>query len=154
MYFLHQIGLLLHIVGIFCLAGGSVGGQFVEALFWRYVRESSEKAPALGPLLQRLPVVIQIGSLLMLVSGLLMLGSVGWAYWGQGWFFVKIALYLLLFLNGLLVGKPLGMAIGGQMRHYPTSSASLLLLRPRMQRFHITQTFLILALLGVTMFRF
>lgn len=107
--FFYSLGLFLHMVGLFFIAGGALGAIVAERLLWQQVhRHKLSLATALLPLLRQFPVVIQAGSLLMLLSGLLMLQQVEWSYWGQFWLMGKLVLYVLLLLNGLLVAKPLG----------------------------------------------
>ena len=71
-----QIGLLFHIIGIFLIAGGSIGNLVVEKLFWNYLANFSEKSRTLAILLGRFPAIILTGSMLMLASGILMLYGV------------------------------------------------------------------------------
>lgn len=108
MSYLFSIGLFIHIIGITCIAGGSIGGLVLEAHIWKHIRESPEKVHVLGPLMSKYPVIIQAGTLLMLLSGLLMLSTLGWAVAGQWWFIIKMLLVVALVLNGMLVAKPNG----------------------------------------------
>src|SRR6476620_1196887 len=101
-----HIGLLFHIIGIFLLAGGSIGNLVVEKLFWHYLNKFSEKSKTLSVLLSRFPPIILTGSMLMLASGLLMLYGVNWTFWGQTWLTIKLCLYAMLLLNGILIAKP------------------------------------------------
>ena len=101
-----QIGLLFHIIGIFLIAGGTVGNLVVEKLFWNYISQTSDKSKTLAVLLSRFPSIILTGSMLMLASGLLMLYSVNWTFWGQTWLTIKLCLYAVLLFNGILIAKP------------------------------------------------
>lgn len=103
---LFSIGLFVHIIGITCIAGGSVGGLVLETQIWKHVHSSPEKVVVLSPLMPKYPVIIQAGTLLMLISGLIMLGSTHWVMAHQWWFIIKMILVVSLVLNGLLVAKP------------------------------------------------
>src|SRR6476620_1168101 len=97
-----HIGLLFHIIGIFLIAGGSIGHLVVEKLFWHYIGQFSEQLTTLSVLLSRVPKIILAGSMLMLASGLLMLYRVNWTFWGQTWLTIQLCLYSVLLFNGLL----------------------------------------------------
>jgi len=106
--YLFPTALFIHIVGITCIAGGSIGGLLLEKYIWKNVRESPEKVHVLGPLMSQYPVIIQVGTLLMLVSGLMMFEALGWVVAGQWWFIVKMIFVVALVLNGTLIAKPNG----------------------------------------------
>ncbi|TAM94119.1 MAG: DUF2269 family protein [Chitinophagaceae bacterium] len=108
---LFSIGLFIHIIGITCIAGGSIGGLVLESHIWKHIHESPEKVHVLGPLMSKYPVIIQAGTLLMLFSGLLMLGALGWTVAGQWWFIIKMLFVVALVLNGMLVAKPNGLKL-------------------------------------------
>jgi uncharacterized membrane protein SirB2 len=105
---LFSIGLFIHIIGITCIAGGSIGGLVLEMHLWKIIRQAPQQASAVGPLMSKYPVIIQAGTLLMLISGLMMLGALGWQVAGRAWFIVKMFLVLALILNGRFVAKPNG----------------------------------------------
>lgn len=108
MHHLFSIGLFIHIIGITCIAGGSIGGLVLEGQIWKHIGESPEKVHVLGPLMWKYPVIIQAGTLLMLFSGMMMLGALGWTVAGQWWFVIKMVFVVALVLNGVLVARPNG----------------------------------------------
>lgn len=108
MTYLFPTALFIHIVGITCIAGGSIGGLLLEKHIWKNVRESPEKVHVLGPLMSQYPAIIQVGTILMLISGLMMLDALGWEVAGQWWFIIKMVFVVALVLNGMLVAKPKG----------------------------------------------
>jgi hypothetical protein len=162
----YSLGLLLHIVGLFLIAGGSVGSLVVERLLWQHVGQGKiGLASGLLPLLRQLPVVIQIGSFSMPLSGLLMLQQVQWSYWGQLWLTGKLMLYVLLVLNGILVAKPAGerlaQTLSGMtapllagLKDAPAPpDAALPAIRQRMLVFTLTQFGMLLLLLVLSTFK-
>ena len=148
-----HIGLLFHIIGIFLLAGGSIGNLVVEKLFWHYLNKFSEKSKTLSVLLSRFPKIILTGSMLMLASGLLMLYSVNWAFWGQTWLTIKLCLYAVLLFNGLLIAKPTLAKIVSEVQSPQFQMQALLDLKKKMGRFHIIQFSVFLLLLIVVIFK-
>jgi hypothetical protein len=80
----------------------------LEGQIWKHIGESPEKAHVLGPLMSKYPLIIQAGTLLMLFSGMIMLGALGWTVAGQWWFVIKMVFVVALVLNGVLVARPNG----------------------------------------------
>jgi len=148
-----HIGLLFHIIGIFLIAGGSIGNLVVEKLFWHYIGQVSEKSKTLSVLLSRFPKIILTGSMLMLASGLLMLYSVNWTFWGQTWLTIKLCLYSVLLFNGLLIAGPTLAKIVSEVQSPQFQMQALLDLKKKMTRFHIIQFSVFLLLLIVVIFK-
>jgi hypothetical protein len=134
-----KTGLFFHIAGIFLIAGGLVGGALTERLFWKYVQQASEKAKPIVPLLLLFPRVIISGAVIMLISGLLMLYSVHWIFWGQSWLTLKLIFFILLVLNGRLVGKPLFGKIAAAVQSATSNTDTLVSLKKRLNSFHLIQ---------------
>lgn len=108
MHYLFSAGLFIHIIGITCIAGGSIGGLVLETHLWKLIRQTPEKVPAVAPVMPKYPVIIQVGTILMVISGLMMLASLDWFVASQWWFIIKMILVAALVLNGMLVAKPNG----------------------------------------------
>jgi len=148
-----RTGLFFHIIGIFLIAGGLVGTILTESVFWKYVGQGSEKAKAMVPLLLLFPRVIISGAILMLITGLLMLYGVHWVFLGQTWLTLKLILFILLILNGRLVGKRLFAGIAAELQSPNQQTHALLALKTRLTRFHIIQYCMLLGLLALVIFR-
>jgi uncharacterized membrane protein len=178
MTYLFSIGLFIHIIGITCIAGGAIGGLVLEAHLWELIGQTPEKVSAVGPLMPRYPIIIQAGTLLMVISGLMMLGSQGWVVASQWWFIIKMIFVLALVLNGRLVAKPNGerirelvpqlirqkaapLAVGAgemlpeketQIEH--TVQMELEVVRKKMFAFHISEMMLLAIVYLLAVFRF
>lgn len=157
MHYFFATGLFIHIVGITCIAGGSVGGLVLESYLWKHLRESPEKAPVLGPLMPRYPVIIQAGTGLMLLSGLMMLAALGWATAEQGWFIVKMALVVALVLNGMLVAKPNGHRLRmliPRLLQGDNVQEEIRRVKRNMTLFHVSELLMLLTVYLLAVFRF
>jgi hypothetical protein len=122
---LHSLGLFLHLLGLFLIAGGSVGGVAVEQMLWQRMRHQAVgQAIGLLPLLRLFPKFILIGSVLMPISGLMMLEQTNWVYWGHPWLIGKLVLYVLLVLNALLVAKPANDRLVQQIMQSPEKAGN------------------------------
>ena len=150
----YKIGLLLHMFGLSLIAGGFLGGYIVEKRFWKLVEINISHAGSVLPIMKTLPVIIQLGVLIQVISGTLLLQSPSWAFWGQAWLSVKLILVALALANGLLVGKKLGAKIGFQVFSAAPDKASLLVLKRKMVSFNIIQLVLTVTIIVLaTVFR-
>lgn len=148
-----QIGLLFHIIGIFLIAGGSVGTVITESLFWKNIKQGSDKSKGLAPLLLRFPPILIAGAMLLLVSGLLMLYGLNWAYLGQTWLTIKLSLFVLIVLNGRLIGNPVFKKIAEEAQSPQPSLKKLLVLKNKIRRFHITQFSMLFTVIALVIFK-
>ncbi len=105
---LRNIALLFHIVSLFVLAGGVIGSVIMETTLWKVVTTRPRSAVLLNKAFGRFPMFQTAGGLLMLVSGIFLLGSTHWYYWGQSWLTVKLVLYVFLAVHPNLTVKPSG----------------------------------------------
>jgi hypothetical protein len=157
MNYLFSLGLLIHIIGITCIAGGSVGGLVLETQIWKHMKNAPEKVRVLGPLMSKYPVIIQTGTLLMLASGLVMLGALGWNVAEQGWFIVKMVFVVALVLNGVLVARPNGLKL---RRLVPllikgeNVNSELFRIKRTMILFHVSELSMLLIVYLLAVFRF
>ena len=148
-----KTGLFLHMIGIFLIAGGSLGSVITESLFWKNIRLGSDKAKGIAPLLIKFPPIIVKGAMLMIISGILMLYSVNWVFWGQTWFTIKLLLFISLVLNGRLAGRPTFMKIAEEAQLPEPHIDKLLKLKSKITRFHIIQFTMLIVLIALVIFR-
>src|SRR4051812_39674128 len=99
---LFPIALSLHLLTLLVLAAGGVGGLFLHFALRRALPEAPAQAAAIGRVGAAFGATASIAALLMPVTGVLLMASRGWYDWGQPWLSTKLALFVLLFLNGLL----------------------------------------------------
>jgi hypothetical protein len=136
------------------IAGGFLGAYVVERQFWKQVDMDITKSGALLPMMKTLPIIIQLGLLVQIISGIGLLHATEWTIWGQTWLTVKLLLVLWAFLNGLLVGKKLGGKIAAQIFSPSPDKAALAVLKVKFAKFNIMQLILVVAILMLaTMFR-
>lgn len=110
----------------------------------------------LAPLMSKYPAVIQAGTLLMLLSGFLMLKALSWAVAGQWWFIIKMAFVVALVLNGMLVARPNGnklRVLAGQLVNGQSVETQLKAVRKKMILFHVSEMTLLLAVYLLAVFQ-
>jgi uncharacterized membrane protein len=151
---LHNIGLLIHVFGITMILGGFMALLVIDKQFWKLVDADISKAGALLPLMKTLPIIIQLGALVQIISGIMMLSSRNWQYWGETWLYVKLVLFVALVTNGFAVGKPTGGKIAAQVFSPTPDRTALTSLKGKMRTFNMVQLIMLLALLFmVTIYR-
>lgn len=151
----HNLGLFLHMIGIIMIAGGFLGAYIVETQFWKQVNTDISKAGALLPVMKTLPMIIQIGVLVQIISGIQLLHARSWVFWGENWLYIKLVLVVIAVLNGILVGKKLGGQIAAQVFSPSPDKAVLATLKSKMHRFDLVQLILVIAILSIaTIFRY
>lgn len=132
------VALAIHLLCFAFLAGGSLGAKVLHGAMRAKIAATPAQAAMLLSTMLRFSVVAQIGGGLMLVSGIGLLGVERWAYWGQGWLYAKLALFVLLMANGPLVARPAAMQLLGALESGGTAAAVAAPLR-RLEIFHMVQ---------------
>jgi uncharacterized membrane protein len=98
--------LAIHLLCFAVLAGGSIGAKVLHGAMRARIESAPAQAAVLLGAMLRFSIVAQIGAGLMLLSGLGLLQVEHWAYWGHGWLMTKLAVFVVLILNGPLVARP------------------------------------------------
>ena len=148
-----QIGLYIHMIALIIVGGGSIGGTIVEKQLWKKIEAGSGDAKTILPILKSTAQFIQIGLILLVVSGLLMLFSVNWVFLSQTWFMVKFSLFILLPIRGAIVGKPTVKKIGRQVQEDINNLPAFMKLKAKMNRFHFIQYTLVAVIIFLVIFK-
>ena len=139
------------------------GSFLTERLLWhRLSLRATGQALALLPLLRQFLTLSQAGLVLLLLSGSLLLFSTSWAVQEMGWRVGKLILSGLMLLNGLLVAQPttnqlidrlMQTRIENATPAYYGLPADYLPIRQRLNRCNLSQSGLLLGLLGLAAFK-
>ena len=145
--------LFLHIVALTVLVAGGVGGLLVHRVLVATIRSSPQQAAPLGLLAGRCGITAQIGALLMLLSGLYLMASRGWADWGTTWLSIKLTIYVLLVANGFLLAKPTGAKLGAELSRGPAADTGVVSkLIGRLDMFYVLQLIGLVAIFALATF--
>jgi len=142
-----RLALAIHLLCFAFLAGGSLGAKVLHGAMRAKITGSPTQAAVLLSAMLRFSIVAQIGAGLMLVSGLGLLATERWAYWGQGWLYAKLALFVVLIINGPLVARPAAMQLLGALESGGTGTAVTVPLK-RLEIFHMLQ---VTGLIGIVL---
>ncbi|HET7249099.1 MAG TPA: DUF2269 family protein [Gemmatimonadales bacterium] len=133
-----HLALAIHLLCFAVLAGGSLGAKVLHGALRTKIESVPAQAAVLLSAMLRFSIVAQIGAGLMLVSGIGLLATEHWGYWGQGWLYVKLALFVLLVINGPLVARPAAMQLLGALESSRSGDAVAVPLK-RLEMFHTVQ---------------
>jgi uncharacterized membrane protein len=98
----------MHLLSFVVFAAGVIGSVTVFLLFRKAVATAPPLLPGLGRMFPVFGIMTSAGLLLMIISGVLLLRSKNWEYWGQSWLSIKLVLIVLLFANAHAWGRPTG----------------------------------------------
>jgi uncharacterized membrane protein len=105
------LALAIHLLCFAFFAGGSIGAKVLHGAMRAKIASAPTQAAVLLSAMLRFSIAAQIGAGLMLVSGIGLLAVEGWVWWGTGWLYAKLALFVLLVINGPLVARPAAMQL-------------------------------------------
>ncbi|AYB32578.1 DUF2214 family protein [Chryseolinea soli] len=150
-----RILLTLHITGIVIMAGTSFIDYFTFKLFWRFADHGDNRSLGLLPLMSRYGEFVRIGGVIIIATGLAMLLLVKGVWWEQSWFKIKMALVVMVVLNGVLFGNKLGT----KFREVITNNSTDFIqqtapLRTQLNRFYILQLTLFFVIVLVSVLKF
>jgi len=97
--------LIMHLSGLTVLAGTTVADYVTFRTFSKQFKTLGEPSHSLLNLMSRLAIVLAIGGGLLLVSGVGLMAVTHGVFMHQLWFKIKLALILILVLNGFLIGN-------------------------------------------------
>lgn len=152
----YSLSLLVHITGLAMVAGIVLAGFMANRRFWKIYAADRVRAVAILDLTARFPVAMGIGMLLLLGSGTMMMAQVHGVYGEQLWFRIKMVMFLLVLVNGIL-GTRLGKKMKPVLQATTSGeniSTSLEPLKGRLNLFYIVQLLLLLAIFACGVLKF
>jgi hypothetical protein len=100
-----EFTLFLHFLG-FVMGGGTLLGNLVAFKHcWKLFDADRQGGTAAFKVLSRLQIVGMIGILLLIITGVIMLWMLEWTFVSLLWFQIKLALVVLIFVNGFTIGR-------------------------------------------------
>ncbi len=146
-----RAALYFHLLSLFVLAGGGLGGTIMHGALEKTATSSAESFKNFMRLSMRFAIAAQVGALCMLLSGLFLLWSRGWGDWGHSWLTIKLSLFALLFANGIANARPTAMKLAtayGRSSNDPEVPR----LMGRLSIFHATQLIGLAAIVALAVF--
>jgi uncharacterized membrane protein len=156
-YVLLKIALVLHISGIVLMAGTVMADFVLFRQFWKHFQYDKAKAATIFATTAKFPRMIGLGILLLIASGVTMVAIYRGAVDSQTWFRVKMAIVVLIIINGVLITR----FAGARMRKLVTSGEDnpgtqlkIRMAKKQISAFHVVQLLLLLIVFILSAFRF
>lgn len=105
--------LSLHLTGFLLFAGTTIVDFVAYKQFWKQYWQDKSKAITILQVTAKFPVLMGVGVLLLILSGVGMMVMTNGIFGEQLWFRIKFGLVIILILNGILVGRREGIALKG-----------------------------------------
>jgi hypothetical protein len=155
--FFYHVALVMHIIGLTVLAATTVVDYIIFKQFWKVYNDNRQNALIIRSTMTTYPRLFAIGIILLIASGVTMMGITHGAFGEQIWFRIKFGLVILIILNGLTIGRRQGMKLSNVLSgKYEGANADAILLKVRstLSVFHLTQMLLFLIVFVLSVFKF
>lgn len=154
-YLMLRILLAFHLTGLTIMAGTTIIDFFTFKTFCRLVDHGDNKALNLLPLMSGYGSFVRAGAVILILTGAAMFLMMKGIWWEQLWFKVKIALVLLLVLNGMLVGNKQGARLRNMASEgFPDFVQRAVHIRANLDRFYVTQLVIFFMIILVSAVKF
>jgi hypothetical protein len=125
--------------------------------FWKKIAIDKLQGRAILEAISKLPILFGIGFILILISGVYMMYVTNGAFGEQIWFRIKFALIILIIINGLAIGRRLGVKLRKVLSEETTDKSMegrLLKIKSNLTLFHISQITMLVTIFVLSVFKF
>ena len=155
---LYQIALITHIIGLTTLAGVTLVDFVVAKQFWKQHAMDKTRAMAIHEATSKFPLLFGIGMLLLILSGVTMMGITRGVFGEQIWFRIKFGLIILIIINGVVVGRRQGSKLKRLLTQALTGQGNLIndlsKVKNRINWYHLTQIAFFITIFVLSVFKF
>jgi len=154
---LYYSALVTHIIGLTILAGSTLMDYLVSKKFWQQLMLDRERGVAIQEAMARIPLLMGLSLILLIASGVTMMGITHGVFGEQLWFRIKFGLVVTVILNGMVIGRRQTMKLKKIIAATPSinvADESLIKIRSNLNIFHITQLILFIIVFVLSVFKF
>ncbi|MBV4358329.1 hypothetical protein [Pinibacter aurantiacus] len=154
---LYYAALVTHIIGLTILAGSTLMDYLVSKKFWQQLILDRERGVAIQEAMARIPLLMGVSLILLIASGVTMMGITHGVFGEQLWFRIKFGLVVIIILNGMIIGRRQTMKLKKIIASTPSISVadeSLIKIRSNLNLFHIIQLTLFVIVFVLSVFKF
>jgi uncharacterized membrane protein len=136
--------------------GVTIANTVASKQFWKLYNNNKEHGIAAFKGIKKFQMLGMIGLLLLIVSGITLLGLYNWAYGEQLWFKIKMTCILLILVNGFTLGRITTLKLDKLLKgeHTPDHPKDTFRLRRNHFLFQIIQLSLFSLIIVLASFRF
>ncbi|MFC4874427.1 hypothetical protein [Negadavirga shengliensis] len=154
---IYNIALVTHIVGIAMMAGTTFIDFTTFRQFWKTYQGDKSKGMVMADGFHRLQKPMEIGMLLILVSGITMMVYLHQVWGRQMWFQIKMGILVLIIINGFGVRRKLGSTLEKHLATNPSEdgfAAQLMKIRRHIRLAHVIQMAFFVTIFTLSIFKF
>jgi len=152
MNLLLRVLLALHLCGLVLMAGTTVIDYFTFKTFCNLAGSGDSRAQGLLTVMARYGGLVRTGAVLLILTGVLMF-AINSSWWEELWFKTKLALALLLVLNGIFVGNSLGLKFRKLALNNAVFAQQGDAVCTQLNRFYVLQLILFALLIAISVIR-
>jgi uncharacterized membrane protein SirB2 len=154
---IYHISLVAHIVGLTMMAGTTLVDYVLFKQFWKQLAINEAKGLAINEVLSKLPILFGLGIMLLIISGVSMMAITHGVFGEQIWFRIKFGLVIIIIINGLAVGRRLGLKLRKILSEDAFDKnivAKLSKVKSSLSLFHIFQMAMFITIFVLSVFKF
>ncbi|MBT1700124.1 hypothetical protein KK083_24765 [Fulvivirgaceae bacterium PWU4] len=153
---IYSATLVVHVVGIVLMAGTAFIDLFTFRYFWKRYGEDKEQGLVVENIAFGLQRFMGVGMLLILLSGIGMMAYLHQVWGQQLWFRIKMAVLVLIIVNGLGLRRALGNKLRRILGADATTDVALQLskVKARMTIIQYLQLLLFIVIFTLSVFKF
>jgi hypothetical protein len=162
---MYQIALITHIVGITLMAGTTLVEYLLTRHFWKLYASDRSRAIATNEDGFNFHLIVNIGIILLILSGVTMLVITQSVFAKQIWFQIKIGLIVIIAINGSAFGRKQDAKLKRLIsmeklnfqddpRGQENRKDDLMKVKNRLDLFYISQLIMFLTIFTLSVFKF
>jgi len=159
---LYQIALITHIVGITLMAGTTLLEYLLTRYFWKLYASDRSKAIISYDEGFNFHLIVNIGIMLLILSGVTMLIITQGVFARQFWFQLKIGLIIIIAINGSAFGRKQDAKLKrlilnflqDDLRGQESRKDDFLKVKNRLALFYVSQLLMFLTIFTLSVFKF
>lgn len=162
---MYQIALITHIVGITLMAGTTLVEYLLTRHFWKLYASDRSRAIATNEDGFNFHLIVNIGIILLILSGVTMLVITQGVFAKQIWFQIKIGLIVIIAINGSAFGRKQDAKLKRLIsmeklnfqddpRGQENRKDDLMKVKNRLDLFYISQLIMFLTIFTLSVFKF
>ncbi len=110
-----KVGLIVHVIGLSTVVGVNLVKCFLTRKFLIHYKQDKEKGLAVMQAMSNLPMLAITGLLLLILSGVIMMGATGGVYGSQFWFKTKMIFVVLIIAGSIFLNRGLERRLSTQV---------------------------------------
>lgn len=130
--------LAIHLCGLVVMAGTTVVDYYTFKTFCSMTDVGDNRSQGMLTIMARYGNLVRTGAVMLIITGLAMLICKN-DLWNEWWFRIKMALVILLVLNGMFVGNNLGLKFREAIQTYSPLSRKVIDIGAKLNRFYLLQ---------------